>query len=367
MTPRAPGPRVLMMSSNGTGMGHLARLLAYARHLPGALPGVRTSFLSLSTAAPLVRRLGYDVEYLPSTGSTGLRPAAWRPFLVQRLSDVLDRVRPDVVVFDGTHPYRGIDEVIDAHPQTRWVWSRRGMWRPGLATDQVRRSAWFDRVVEPGDLAAAADVGATSRDSGRHLVRVGPVTMVDRTDLLDRATARARLGLPTEGRLALVSLGAGNINDTTGLVGATASALRERGIVPCVTHAAISRRPVSTPGVHVVQDFPVAHCLAAFDLGVVAGGYNSFHESLRLGLPSAFAPNPATALDDQARRTGFAAARGWAVDLPEVSPPRVLAAVDRLLAEGGGMARAAIAADPGNGAPAAAAAIADLIREVRGG
>ncbi len=356
-----------MMSSNGAGMGHLTRLLAYARHLPDALPGVEVSFLSLSTAAPMVRTLGYDTEYLPSSGATGMRSAEWRRFFAHRLHDVLERVRPDVVVFDGTHPYRGIDRAVEEFPGTRWIWSRRGMWRPGRNRDQLDKSDWFARVIEPGDLSAAADAGATVGVEDPRLHHVGPVTLVDRGDLLDAAAARRHLGLPAEGPLALLSLGAGNINDTSDAVGAAGTALREQGIGVCVTQPAIARRAVDDADVHVVRDFPIARCFAAFDLAFVAGGYNSFHESLRLGLPSAFVPNTDTSLDDQARRTDHAGRQGWAVDLPQVTPAGATEAVRRLVREGAAMAERARAADPGNGAAAAAAVIAEVVQEVRHG
>ena len=45
----APRTRVLLMSSNGAGMGHLTRLLAYAQHLP---PRIEPYVLSLSQAGP---------------------------------------------------------------------------------------------------------------------------------------------------------------------------------------------------------------------------------------------------------------------------------------------------------------------------
>ncbi|OLT37651.1 UDP-N-acetylglucosamine--LPS N-acetylglucosamine transferase [Kytococcus sp. CUA-901] len=328
---------------------------------------MQTSFLSLSTAAPMVRTLGYDTEYLPSGGTLGMRSAEWRRFFAQRLHDVLARVRPDVVVFDGTHPYRGIDQAIEAFPSSRWIWSRRGMWKPGRNTDQLEKSDWFARVIEPGDLSSPADAGATASVDDRRVARVGPVTLVDRPDLLDPAAARRHLGLPTGGRLALVSLGAGNINDTSDAVGAVSTALRQRGIGVCVTQPAIAQRAVDAPDVHVVRDFPIARCFGAFDLAFVAGGYNSFHESLRLGLPSAFVPNTATNLDDQGRRTGWAGRQGWAVDLPDVTPDSASDAVDRLLAAGPAMASSAVAADPGDGSPDAAAVIAEVVREVQGG
>ena len=49
--------------------------------------------------------------------------------------------RADVVVFDGTHPYSGLDVALAAHPAVRAVWSRRGMWKPGRNVDQLAKAA----------------------------------------------------------------------------------------------------------------------------------------------------------------------------------------------------------------------------------
>ena len=347
-------PRVVLMSSNGTGMGHLTRLLAYAR----SLDDVDVRFLSLSTAVPLVARLGHRYEYLPSREGTGMRAATWRRLFLDRLVEYLRRTRPDVVVFDGTHPYAGIDRAREALPEVRWVWSRRSMWRPRRNVDQVAKESWFDLVLEPGDLAAASDVGATV---GRPAHRVGPVTLIDPADLQDRATARRELGLPGDGRLALVSLGAGNINDTSGDLGAVVAALSSLGVGACVIQAEIAEQAGHGLAVHHVQDFPVSRRFAAFDIAVSAAGYNSFHENLRLGLPTLFVPNVHTNLDDQERRVEHAVRSGWALGAGELTEPRAEALLSELLERGPEMARQAQAADPGNGAPAAAAAIRSLI------
>lgn len=349
-----------MMSSNGTGMGHLTRLLAYARHLPVALPGAEVSFLSLSTAVPVVRSLGHDAEYLPSVGATGQRPSDWRRFFTQRLQDVLERVGPDVVVFDGTHPYRGIDRAVRAFPQTRWVWSRRGMWRPGVSGQELQKAAWFDATLEPGDLSGAADRGATATVPDGEVHRVGPVTLVDREDLLDLVAARRHLGLPDEGPVALVSLGAGTLHDDSAARETVIAALQERDITVCLTQPAIGPAGSPRPDVHVVTEFPIARCLRAFDLAVVAGGYNSVHESLRLGVPTVLVPNGHTRLDDQRRRTAHAARQGWAVDLPVVTREATRAALEQVMADGHQMVARAASADPGNGAAAAAQLITAL-------
>lgn len=344
-------PTVLLLSSNGAGMGHLTRLLAYGRRMDG----VRVHVVSLSQAAPVVAAEGVTWEYLPSQGSTGLRPATWRSLFADRVAEVLSRVAPAALVFDGTHPYRGLDVALRSHPGTRSVWSRRGMWKPGRNVDQLAKSAWFDAVVEPGDLSAAADRGATA--AATDAVRVRPVTLVDRGATTTREQAREALGLPADGPLALVSLGAGNINDTADEVGAAAAALRRQGVGVCVTVPAIAERAVRHDDLHVVSHFPLSEHFAAFDCAVAAAGYNSFHETLRLGVPTLFVPNDHTSLDDQVARADHAAAQGWALSTRTLTDDGADDLVRRLLEDGPQLARAAQEADPGNGAGDAARAV----------
>ncbi len=341
-------PSVLLVSSNGAGMGHLTRLLAYGRRMPA---DVRRHVVSMSQAVPVVASEGLTWEYLPSQGATGLRPATWRSLLADRMSEVLGRVDPDVLVFDGTHPYSGLDVALAAHPRTRAVWSRRAMWKPGRNGAQLDKAAWFDVVLEPGDLAADADRGETVTAAA---TRVRPVTMLDREDLSDRATARAALGLPADGPLALVSLGAGNINDTGDEVGAAVRALRSQGVGACVTAPSIAERAYAGDDVHLVRHFPLSEHFRAFDHVVTAAGYNSVHEALRLGVPALLVPNDATSLDDQVTRARHAAERGWALTARTLTGGRADALVEELVARGPELAARAQAQDPGNGAADAA-------------
>ncbi len=346
-------PRVLLMSSNGAGMGHLTRLLAYGLRLG---EGVDRYVLSMSQAVPVVAQYGYRYEYLPSGGALGMVASTWRPLFRERLIETIGRVAPSVVVFDGTHPYAGIDAAMAAHPGVRWVWSRRGMWKPGPNDDQVVKSEWFDEVIEPGDLAAPCDRGVTSTAAAH---RVGPVTLCDLAEGLPRDEARAALGLPPTGAIGLVSLGAGNINDTSGDVGAAAAGLRAAGCAVAVTQVEIAAAGASA-GVLPVRAYPLARYYAAFDVVIAATGYNSFHELMRMAVPTLFVPNLATAVDDQEARARYAADQGWALTLSTLTPEAVAAAVTILLADGPAMARRAAAADPGNGAMAAATRLREL-------
>lgn len=338
-------------------MGHLTRLLAYARHLDG----MDIRFLSLSLAAPVVRDLGYPVEYLPSQGATGLPSATWRRMFEDRLREYVLRTRPDLVVFDGTFPYPGFESVRASSPGTRWIWSRRGMWKPGLHTSQVDKAAWFDGVIEPGDLAGSVDVGATAGPRNRgEVALVRPVTLLDRQDLSTRAEAREALGLPADGPLALVSLGSGVLWDAQHAATRVAAQLGELGVGTCMTQTALVARlrgQTRAAGLHVVRDYPLSRRLAAFDLAVVAAGYNAFHEHLRLGLPSLFVPNIDIPLDDQAARARFAERQGWAHVAETHELDDVRDRLSYLLERGSAMAVLAQQADPGNGAPDAAAII----------
>ena len=339
---------LLLISSNGSGMGHLTRLIAYARR---AQPDLAPYFLSLSQAAGVVTHFGFPFEYIPSAGATGLSSRRWHGLFAERVSDTVARLRPAVVVFDGTWPYDGIPRVREAHPDARWVWSRRGMWRRGRSPEQLEKAAWFDMVLAPGELAEEYDQGATATADG---VRLGPVTLLDKEELDDRQTARQALGLPLDGRVALVALGAGNINDTSQQTGAVVAALQRLSVEVCVTQPEIAQSNRTSASVHVVRDFPLSRRFRAFDLAVSAAGYNSLHELLRFSIPTLFIPNQDTALDDQQRRAQFAADRGLAHLLGGVSVSAATLLLRDLLEHGQQMVAKVPSVDRGNGAAAAA-------------
>ena len=347
-------PPLLLISSNGAGMGHLTRLMAYARR---AQPDMAPYFLSLSQAVGVVAQYGFSFEYLPSAGATGMPPRRWHPLFTDRVSAAVARLRPAVVVFDGTWPYDGIPRVRDVYPEPLWVWSRRGMWRCGKSAEQLAKAAWFDEVLAPGELAEPYDRGATADAGG---VRVGPVTLLDTDELDDRDAARNALGLPQDRRLALVALGAGNINDTSHETGAIVAALRALDVEICLTQTDIAQSDRARNGVHIVREFPLSRRFAAFDLAVSAAGYNSFHELLRFGVPTLFIPNQDTALDDQLGRARFAADRGLAHMLEHVRVDSATPLLCDLLERGQAMVANVPSVDRGNGAAAAAAYLRNI-------
>lgn len=355
----AAGGGVLLVSSNGAGMGHLTRLLAIAERLGEDVP---RTFLSLSSAVPAVGAAGTAWEYCPSVGALGGSGAAWNDMFAARLRLTLGTYRPQVVVFDGTWPYTGLMQVRAEVPRTRFVWSRRAMWRTSVDGAHLDRAEAFDLVVEPGEYAGEVDAGATV---GRgDAAGVLPVTLVDVEDLLPREQARRELGMPAEGPALLLTLGAGTINDIASDVGAVVATMQREhpGWSVWLTRPPIAASGPAAEGVGTLQVYPLARYLRAFDGAVAAAGYNSFHELLLAGVPTVWVPNLDTSTDDQLARARYAADRGVGWCVSDV-PSQVGAALAELADDDVRSARAVLAREsyPGNGAAHAAALVRELL------
>jgi UDP:flavonoid glycosyltransferase YjiC (YdhE family) len=294
-------PVALLCTSNGVGLGHLSRVMAVGQHLREDFEVV---IFTLSAAVSIPVAQGFWTEYLRSHEYSEFDGRQWNSLLEQRLEHLHEIYQPSLLLFDGTHPYAGLCRFLDRHPDLRRAWERRGMWRAGEGEQALVRAQHFDLIVEPGDYAAAYDEGPTASLTDRverfAPIRYGAVS-------LTRHDARAELGLDDDATIALVQLGAGQINDVNSLVRHVVDRLVAAGVHIVVAASVLATKPdIDFPGVSVVQKYPISDYFGAFDMGFFAGGYNSFHEALSLQLPSVFVPNLHTKLDDQAARTRFA-------------------------------------------------------------
>lgn len=322
-----------MITSNGAGMGHLTRQLAVAL---AAGDGLAATLFSLSVALPVVAGHGVPGEYCPSVERRWMPSRMWHGYLRERIVALAAETEAQAIVFDGVAPYPGILAARSELRDVAFVWIRRGMWRRGVNAAQLRKSAFFDAIVEPGDLASSADEGPTAdRDDAR---RVPPISMLDVIPRLDRAAAATRLGIDPDRPTVLVTLGSGRLGEVEAPGAVVVDALLEdRNWQICVTKAAIAQRsvPLRDEGrvVELRGVYPLVRYLDAFDAVVSAAGYNAVHEFVPAALPTLLVPNPATRTDDQVARAGTVAARGLALAaLPDA--PADLARAVRRLADG---------------------------------
>lgn len=304
------GRKILFATSNGTGLGHLNRAMSIARRLPD---GIEPVIFTLSQAAPVVVRNGFRAEYFPSYRRPGSgSDFQWNLSLRARLEALIADERPDLVVFDGIHPYRALTHVLTASGAPRSVWCRRPLWRPDSNAGALERTGAFDAVLEPGELAEALDAGATvpRRDEAK---RVAPIVYLDRDELLTRKRAARELGLDPDRTTALVNLGQGGATDAA--VERVLARLAEEsgggdGLQIAALESSIGSEIDAPEGiVRLRSTFPMSKYFAAFDFAVAACGYNAFHELIAFGVPSLFVPMPRNT-DDQFARARWAAEEG---------------------------------------------------------
>ncbi len=354
--------RIVFVSSNGTGLGHLTRSLAIARRLE---PSLEPLFITLSAAAPVVREMGFPVEYIASYGTPGAgNDWRWSRRLRARLRDALAEAEPAAIVFDGTHPYEAVLGALRTAAGAATVWCRRPLWKAGVDRAPLARSGAFDAILEPGELAADEDRGPTvARRGEAHAV--APIVLLDRGELLSRAKAEQELGLAPGRTNVLVALGQGA--EVRAATARSLDHLAARGDVQVAALSSALAGLDSVPDgvIQLEATYPMSRYYTAFDAAIAAAGYNVFHELIHLGVPSLFVPMHRET-DDQPARARFAAAREAALAVDSPSDPRVTEQLDELL-------QAAVRADLregmerlrfSNGAAEAARWLADLASTV---
>jgi len=332
-SPPIPTPRpdtVLVITSNGVGVGHLARQIAIARAQPF---DIETVFFSLSKAAGFAAAEGFMTEYRSFHTAVGVGQEPWNRWLAAELREALAFYRPAAVVFDGNVPYGGMLAAFEDRPEMSRVWVRRGMWRdasPAVAS----RADQFHLVLAPGELCRHADAGRDGGGDDPFVERLPPVLMLPPAARFGRRMARRLLAVPEDGEIALLQLGAGtNFDMTLARDIALDRLLRDpdRHVVEVVSPLAPGNGRPRDDRHHVRTIFPAVRYLRAFDFAVSAAGYNSFHEVISGCLPCLFTPNAAPEMDLQEGRARYAAHAGWSLHAAAGDPYGIAVELEALI------------------------------------
>ena len=353
-------PRVTLVTSNGWGLGHLSRQLAIALAM-----GDRTdvTMFSFSRGVPLAEQFGIRSEFCPDHNSSWVPRPRWNKYVERRFEAFLTEVGSDVILFDGVAPYPGIINALMGFPAISAGWLRRGMWLRGRTDAQLAKASAFDFVIEPGDIAAAADTGPTARlDS----IRVPPVSLLEVVPTLGREEAAAALGLDAAKPSVLFGIGSGQPGE--------AAEARRVALDEALGHSNWQVGTVSSPlsagngsdapeGFPIRGVYPLMRYLPAFDAAISAAGYNSVHELLPAGVPSLFVPKSASQTDDQIARAGYLADHDLALAAVDDDLDLVRRQVGRLLGEDRERLKAALAAQQPETMLGGARAVADFLTD----
>ncbi len=287
---------VLLITSNGTGMGHLVRQLAIAASMPS---DIRCTILTLSKAASTAARAGAPIEYCPSYATPWITKRAWhRGYLRDRIVALAEEVDADVIAFDGVVPYPGLLAAMRQLAAAS-VWVRRGVWRADASTAPLAYADLFDLIIEPADLGGSMDAGATK---GRGDARqVGVITRARAEGMLERAAAARVLGVDPERPTVLFNVGSSSV---PGLDAVMRRIAAREDLQVVSTRDALERVSADGDGgrVRTVAGlFPLHPYLATVDLAVTSVGYNAAHEFTACAVPTVLVPAESVTDDQRAR------------------------------------------------------------------
>jgi hypothetical protein len=292
--------RIVSYAINGRGMGHLVRQLAILRWVRRitTLLGVRTEcwVLTSSEGDTLARREGFPAFKLPSKAmlrDSGIEPHRYLALARGWVLNAISGLSPDLLLVD-TFPGGSFGELVAALEMAKHrVLVARRVRQEFVQEDPYQALLpLYERQIIPDERGS------------------GPILIREREELLDRSAARKALGLSADCRVVYVSLGGGGDEAASTLLPKLTQSIAARGHRVVVGAGPLYQgKEVRSDGVIWMDRYCPMELFAGFDSAVSAGGYNSFHELMYVGVPTVFLPQPRIA-DDQAERARRAVAAG---------------------------------------------------------
>ena len=313
MSPQAEKPTIILATSNGVGMGHLARASAIALELKEIANPIIVSMAGGVAEVP--NFVGVRCEYIPGRDRGWMPRKLWDAYLRDRLLALIEETDAQVLSFDGVVPYPGVIAAKLKKNDLALVWVRRGLWQKkpqGLALGL--QSMMMDAIIEPGDFARVYDHGPTSKRNDAILTSA--VSLYQDSTALNRQEARIALGIDLDRPAVLVQLGTGDSDVNEKMTAALKGLIGWKDL-----QVVLTKRPIDANGNSLVPDgleikqvryFPLAQVLHAFDAAICATGYNGVHELLPAHVPTVLVSN-IRGTDDQEARAKWCHDLGYAL------------------------------------------------------
>ncbi|MDQ3931046.1 MAG: hypothetical protein M3328_18110 [Chloroflexota bacterium] len=357
--PIGPGPgtrpaRVLMYCHDGFGLGHLRRTTTLAQNLRDAYPNSGILLAVGSASLPFWKDLpGLDYIKLPSIRKVATDCWSARSLPISAdmahgiraslLREVMLRYQPDLFVADylplgpagelvpalkaakaiGTRCVLGLRDILDSPETVSRLWHQHGI------AEAIEE--WYDRVLVYGDPAVfdSVKVYAFPEKIAGMARYCGYVVNDSPHEAPEKVRARLNLATP---RLVLVTGGGGQ--DAAPLIRAYLRGLREyvRGsghdapafdslvvlgpLMDRDTRNEIRQQAEGLPVSIRTEVGDIRRYVAASDLVVTMGGYNSLMEVALARKPAVVVPRHGPSQEQKMRAELFAS-HGWVVAAPD--------------------------------------------------
>lgn len=294
------GTAIFLGSSDG-GLGYLDRLIAVGRRCRQLHP----VFVSLSPEIDIIEAHGFEAHYIPAYRYLNAKRSDWDDWFQAELELLIDLTNAAVVVYDGVTLDDPLVRAVGSRGCCRLVWIRPAV-ADGTFTPFPSNDNYCDLILEPGELAEG-DVDVLPEHRRSEALRVAPVRLLGRREMLSRREARAALSVKSSETAALIQLGADSSRDSVSLIDFLMGELRRypniRVFIADWVNA--SHMHHLWPDASILAGHPFGRLYNAFDFSISGASYSTFHDIIAAGLPTIFVPGTQSGADDQRGRARY--------------------------------------------------------------
>jgi len=325
--------KILFYGINGTGLGHISRLLNIAREARALLHAVgeKADFQFLTTSEAPQMAWDFPVWKLPSKTIVAGADTSNRTYAANCrffITNLLGTFRPDILVVD-TIPEGSFNEFVMLRDFCKATVFINRHTNETVAKSAVRLShlALYDLVLVP-DVEASRDRYVIPEGLENRFVFTGYVHGFRREDALTRPRVRKLFGVKEHQRVIYISAGGGgdkraeeNLRVLVDTVSSDPNNVVLVGYGPLYRGDKIYREnviPLSDPDTRKFFD--------GVEVAFSAAGYNTYQELLAASVPTAFFAQR-KGMDCQDERVRLGVEQGWHVELKSIDPESVAAAL----------------------------------------
>lgn len=301
--------RIVCYAVNGSGIGHLKRLTAIARHLRRhaeqfSLP-LEIFFLTSSEASHLLLSENFASFKFPSRevlDKSKIEIESFTKIVKRWTAATLEVLQPDLLLVD-TFPDGYYNELIENLSLCR----KTAIIHRPLKFDNLDKVQFYG-ALKNYDSIIVPEIKETIENElpveiENKTEYFGAVMCREKDELFDRKTVRNRLNIPDDDYIVYLSAGGGGDKEAESRIKYLHDSLVDLPNMQFIIGggALYQGRKIYAPNVIWLANENAFELMPGFDMAISAAGYNSFYELLFAGVPTIFIPQQKWA-DDQLRR-----------------------------------------------------------------